>query len=175
MAGKFVFPYLYRFKNMSTQNSNTDVTIFEAMLGKTFSRFEILQDDKAFASEYKGFKPFGYSYYDSLYDAIKYADSEVMAAVDSDGLNIHLFFHSQDCCENVRLEDITGDLTDLVGYPLLQAELVTECSTNGEWGESVTWSFYKFATVKGSVTVRWLGESNGYYSETVDHHHMTRK
>ena len=82
-----------------------------------------------------------------------------------------MFSHQQDCCERVDINDIVGDLQDLVGEPLLLAEEVqgeTPVDFNEREYESVTWTFYKFATRKGYVDVRWLGESNGYYSERVD-------
>ena len=85
----------------------------------------------------------------------------------------YVFFHSQDCCEHVRIEDIVGDLSDLEGVELLKAEETHNLfdmikSIDQELDESGTWTFYKFATRKGYVDVRWLGESNGYYSESVD-------
>ena len=82
-----------------------------------------------------------------------------------------MFSHQQDCCERVDINDIVGDLQDLVGEPLLLAEEVqgeTPVDFNEREYESVTWTFYKFATRKGYVDVRWLGESNGYYSESVE-------
>ena len=79
-----------------------------------------------------------------------------------------VFFHYQDCCEHVDINDITGDLEDLVGEPLLIAEEVSGATEpDEEHYESYTYTFYKFATRKGYVDVRWLGESNGYYSESV--------
>ena len=83
----------------------------------------------------------------------------------------YVFFHWQDCCESVGINDVVGDLSDLVGEPLLIADEVSGEAPVGfddEYHESVTWTFYKFATRKGYVDVRWLGESNGYYSESVD-------
>ena len=88
----------------------------------------------------------------------------------SDGSK-YRFYHDQDCCECVTIDDIVGDLADLVGNPLLICEAVSEVPTEpkpNEWLDSFTWTFYKFGTIKGSVTVKWYGESNGYYSEKVD-------
>ena len=77
----------------------------------------------------------------------------------------YVFYHCQDCCEEVYIESITGDLKDLEGVPL---DRVEESSGEIEDAyESGTWTFYKFATIKGYVDVRWVGESNGYYSESV--------
>ncbi len=97
----------------------------------------------------------------------------------------YVMVHDQDCCESVWLEEVVGDLSDLIGSEILEAEEVVSRDQDSnavppperyqpdpedEWGygpESYTWTFYKLGTMKGHVTLRWYGTSNGYYSESV--------
>lgn len=75
-------------------------------------------------------------------------------------------YHDQCCCEHVWLEDVAGNVTDLIDTPILNVEVRTNTG-NTEWGSS-TYTYYTISTIKGYVDLRWYGESNGYYSESVD-------
>lgn len=96
-------------------------------------------------------------------------DESIVFTLDSG--EKYKLFHWQDCCENVYVESIVGDLSDLVGAPIIIAEEVSndEPQLGQEVPEydSFTWTFYKLATRKGYVDIRWYGTSNGYYSESV--------
>ncbi len=83
-------------------------------------------------------------------------------------------YHINDCCEDVCIEDIVGELDSLVGNPILLAEKRTNTGNPEDekkygWQDGVClWTFYELATINGNVTLRWYGESNGYYSVDVD-------
>lgn len=102
--------------------------------------------------------------------SIENQDNQQLMIVTTDG-DKYVMRHLQDCFEDVYIESIVGDLADLVGEPLLMAEESTgETPSDYKFKyepQSYTWTFYKFATRKGYVDIRWLGTSNGYYSEGV--------
>lgn len=88
--------------------------------------------------------------------------------IDTDDGTTYEMFHAQDCCESVQVEEIHGDPADLVGQVVVLAE---ESSNSDDcprpWAESWTWTFYRLMSAQGPLVLRWLGTSNGYYSESV--------
>ena len=100
-------------------------------------------------------------------------NSRGITFVCSDG-SAYDMYHEQDCCENVWLEDVSGDVNCLLNSPILKASENTSHDgpldkDDADYG-TFTWTFYTFATIKGYVTLRWYGTSNGYYSESVNFH-----
>lgn len=131
----------------------------------------------------------------TLKSVTQVGDNEIHFVTAND--RVFKMYHSQDCCESVYIESIVGDLNDLVGTPILLAVESSRSDTDKfltaeaiamlspqELAEytaqrlvplpeqentdsSFTWTFYKLATIKGYVDIRWYGTSNGYYSESV--------
>ena len=115
---------------------------FEELVGKTLIMVHVVQDELG-------------------------EDDEIMFTC-LDG-SVYRMYHVQDCCESVTIEDICGDLVKLCNSPItLAEEAIHEGGDVDGDVDSCTWTFYKLATTNEFVTIRWYGESNGYYSESVD-------
>jgi hypothetical protein len=98
-------------------------------------------------------------------------DDHRILFVCTDGSAFEMY-HMQDCCESVSVYDIKGDLQSIVGGTVIAADE----SASGDWPadvptpkwlESFTWTTYVIQTDRSISVIRWLGQSNGYYSESV--------
>lgn len=106
----------------------------------------------------------------------------------SERLTIHFtdhskltFYHEQDCCELVALWDLAGDPADVMKTPEHPGGVVYEITKTTNSSDppppstanfyvddsSFTWTFFRIITNKGTLVLRWLGSSNGCYSEDV--------
>jgi hypothetical protein len=79
--------------------------------------------------------------------------------------------HKQSCREVVKLEDICGDLSDLIDSEILVASEeanIQEDILHSRKDTDYLWTFYTLRTMRGTVTFRWLGSSNECYAMDVD-------
>lgn len=93
-----------------------------------------------------------------------YKYSEQICFIAEDGSE-YVMYHSQNCCEEVSVEDVECDVEDFEGAVVLSFEESTAQEEDEEW--RCTWTFYTIDTTKGRLWIRWNGESNGHYSERV--------
>lgn len=78
---------------------------------------------------------------------------------------IYQMYHDQESSESVYIEDIEGDISNLIDTDILDVEVVAKPKKQS-YGTATSTS-YKFITKKGSVTIKWIGTSNGKHSESV--------
>ncbi len=87
-------------------------------------------------------------------------------------------YHGQECCESVTIFGIDGELRHLTGSPIIRAseesgQDAPEGISKSDFSGSCTWTTYEFETATAKVRIVWLGESNGYYSESVQIYETT--
>ena len=96
-----------------------------------------------------------------------YQDSERVTIRFEDGSYITQY-HESDCCETVEVHQVDGDIAKHIGATAIDYIEKSSTANNDEVSESGTWTFYTLKTSSGYLDWRWLGESNGYYSEDVN-------
>lgn len=98
----------------------------------------------------------------------KFADSLQFITSDNDWYAI---FNME--LSSAEIEDVCGDLGDLLSTPILVSERVDE-KIEYDGDTETQWSFLKFSTIKGSVTIRFYEESSPYYSASMELYRMKR-
>ena len=100
---------------------------------------------------------------------INYGDDTTIITT-SDG-SIYTLTHIQDCCEHVRVYGSVGNIDDVLNEEVIAAEdtnpMDNPNAPDYKAYDSATWTQFRIVTNKGTFEIWWLGESNGYYGETV--------
>lgn len=104
---------------------------------------------------------------------IDISDDDIL--ITTEGNNQFRFYHDQECCESVYIYDCNDDLKVLenkklesVFYDCIHNVDPDDITNSDQYRESFTWTNVYFVTNEKTVCVRWYGESNGYYNETID-------
>lgn len=79
-------------------------------------------------------------------------------------------YHEQECCEYVRVVKVVGNVNELIGEVLFAEE--DAGANEPDWydesfNDSHTWTKYVLKTTNASLEFWFLGESNGYYGESI--------
>ena len=99
-------------------------------------------------------------------------------ALNGDSLKIvtdkykYYLYHHQDCCEYVRLVDVIGDVDNILNKEIIFAEEDGGANEpdwygNNYYDSSHTWTKFVLGTKNANVEFWFLGESNGYYGESI--------
>lgn len=88
------------------------------------------------------------------------------------GDETYVMRHDQSCCEKVSLETSANEMDALVGQKIhhayVNARQSERLDKHGNLDGTMTWTFYVLQGGTSCVVLRWVGSSNGYYSEEVD-------
>jgi hypothetical protein len=79
-----------------------------------------------------------------------------------------LVYHEQDCCETVAIHWQDGSFDKLIGKPIVEARGIAVDTSEEAIDSSQTTTTLVFRVDDQTVISRWIGDSNGYYSESVD-------
>jgi hypothetical protein len=96
-----------------------------------------------------------------ILNSITVSDEQVNIITNKGKYFIH---HIQDCCGSVCVDSHSGNAEDLFGHEITLAEEDSEDS----WQENGTVTQYVLEAGGHRFEVKWLGQSNGYYSEATD-------
>jgi hypothetical protein len=98
------------------------------------------------------------------------SDDDTTIITTTDG-SVYTLAHQQDCCEHVRVYGSVGNIDDVLNAEVIAAEdtypMDNPSAPDYKCYESATWTQFRIVTNKGTFEIWWLGESNGYYSESV--------